>query len=190
MAAYFFSTKNGDQKSEQFSWIQEVWNKPIIDFPTPCFRDDQLRIFPLWQKPRTISISVCSPIACLSHNSYDMPGLAPLMNVLFSGRCNFQISFSDRNKTGNDCNRVFGRTMVATGMLLNKTKTPLPNVACNLGTWPQWHPPLIRHYTNSWPSYRAWPYYYWLTYFEHQIRRLKCTIVIIRCPSSAVRSSS
>ena len=33
------------------------------------------------------------PMAFLSHNSSDMPGLAPLMNVLFWGRCDFPISF-------------------------------------------------------------------------------------------------
>ena len=33
----------------------------------------------------------------LSHNSSDMPGLAPLMNVLFWGWCDFPISFSDKD---------------------------------------------------------------------------------------------
>ena len=32
----------------------------------------------------------------LSHNSSDTPGLAPLMNVLFWGRCDFPISFSGK----------------------------------------------------------------------------------------------
>ena len=33
----------------------------------------------------------------LSHNSSDTSGLAPLMNVLFWGRCDFPISFSGRD---------------------------------------------------------------------------------------------
>ena len=37
------------------------------------------------------------PIAFLFHNSSDTPGLAPLMNVLFWGRCDFLISFSGRD---------------------------------------------------------------------------------------------
>ena len=37
------------------------------------------------------------PMEFLSHNSSDTPGLAPLMNVLFWGRCDFPISFSGRD---------------------------------------------------------------------------------------------
>ena len=32
---------------------------------------------------------------CLSHSSYGMSGLAPLMNVLFWERDDFNVSFSD-----------------------------------------------------------------------------------------------
>ena len=41
------------------------------------------------------------PMASLSHSLYDMPGLAPLMNVLFQGRHDFQISFSNRDTSRN-----------------------------------------------------------------------------------------
>ena len=37
----------------------------------------------------------------LSHNSYGMPGLAPLMNVLFLGRRDFHLSSSDRDMSRN-----------------------------------------------------------------------------------------
>ena len=37
------------------------------------------------------------PMAFLSHNSSDTPGLAPLMNVLFWGRCDFPIRGCDRD---------------------------------------------------------------------------------------------
>ena len=42
----------------------------------------------------------------LSHNSSDTPGLAPLMNVLFWGRCDFPISFSGRDMSRNVWNRL------------------------------------------------------------------------------------
>ena len=37
------------------------------------------------------------PTVFLSHNSSDTQGLAPLMNVLFWGRCDLPISFSGRD---------------------------------------------------------------------------------------------
>ena len=46
------------------------------------------------------------PMAFLSHNSSDTPGLAPLMNILFWGRCNFIISFSGRDMSRNVWNRL------------------------------------------------------------------------------------
>ena len=46
------------------------------------------------------------PMAFLSHNLSDTPGLAPLMNVLFWGRCHFPISFSGRDMSRNVWNRL------------------------------------------------------------------------------------
>ena len=46
------------------------------------------------------------PMAFLSHNLSDTPGLAPLMNVLFWGRCDFPISFSGRDMSRNVWNRL------------------------------------------------------------------------------------
>ena len=46
------------------------------------------------------------PMAFLSHNSSDTPGLAPFMNVLFWGRCDFPISFSGRGMSRNVCDRL------------------------------------------------------------------------------------
>ena len=45
--------------------------------------------------------------------------------------------------------------MVETGILSNNMKSSLSNAI--LGHI-YWHPPLIRHYTKSWPYYRLWPY--------------------------------
>ena len=45
-------------------------------------------------------------MAFLYHNLSDTPGLAPLMNVLFWGRCDFPISFSGRVMSRNVWNRL------------------------------------------------------------------------------------
>ena len=50
--------------------------------------------------------SLPAPMVFLSHNSSDAPGLAPLMNVLFCGRCDFPISFSGRDMSRNVWNRL------------------------------------------------------------------------------------
>ena len=46
------------------------------------------------------------PMAFLSHNWSDTPGLATLMYVLFWGRCDFPISFSGRDMSRNVWNRL------------------------------------------------------------------------------------
>ena len=46
------------------------------------------------------------PMAFLSHNSTNTPALAPLMNVLFWGRCDFPISFPGRDMSRNVWNRL------------------------------------------------------------------------------------
>ena len=46
------------------------------------------------------------PMAFLSPNSSDMPGLDPLMNALFWGRCDFPISFSGRDMKRNVWDRL------------------------------------------------------------------------------------
>ena len=46
------------------------------------------------------------PMAFLYHNLSDTPGLAPLINDLFWGRCDFPISFSGRDMSRNVWNRL------------------------------------------------------------------------------------
>ena len=62
----------------------------------------------------------------LSHNSFDTPGLAPLMIVLFWGRCDFPISFSGRDMSRNVWNRLLGSSMVSPGILPNNMRSPSP----------------------------------------------------------------
>ena len=63
----------------------------------------------------------------LSHNSSDMPGLVPLINVLFwrwSG--DFPITFSDRDMSRNVWNRLLRSSTVDTGIFSNKMKSNSP----------------------------------------------------------------
>ena len=94
----------------------------------------------------TISISIlqtiCSwvatsllrpPIAFLSRNSSDTPGLAPLMNDIWWGRCDFRISFSGRVMSRNVLNRLWGISMVGNGILSNNMRSPFPE--CYMIFW-------------------------------------------------------
>ena len=47
--------------------------------------------------------------------------------------------------------------MVDTRIVTKIWSSPLLNVSRHYGTWPQWHPPLIK-LCNSWPCYRTGPY--------------------------------
>ena len=66
------------------------------------------------------------PMAFLSHNLSDTPGLAPLKNVLFWGRCDFPISFSGRDMLRIVWNRLWGSSMVGTGISPNNMRSPSP----------------------------------------------------------------
>ena len=73
------------------------------------------------------------PMVFLSHSSYGMPGLAPLMNVLFLGRCDFHLSSSDRDMSWNVWNRPSGSFMVDMGISSNIMKSPSPK--CYMTFW-------------------------------------------------------
>ena len=73
------------------------------------------------------------PMVFLSHSSYGMPGLAPLMNVLFWGRRDFYLSSSDRDMSWNGWNRPSGSFMVDMGISSNIIKTPSPK--CYMTFW-------------------------------------------------------
>ena len=84
----------------------------------------------------------------LSHSSYGMPGLPPLMSVLFWERRDFLVSVSGRDMSGNVWNRPSGSSMVGMGISSNIMKSPSPKCYDILGhNHIQWHPPLIRHFT-------------------------------------------
>ena len=79
------------------------------------------------------------PMAFISHNSSDTPWLAPLMNVLFWGRCDFPISFSVRDI--GICQGTFENVSKEVlwsvrGSYQTIWGPPLPNVTRHSGGWP------------------------------------------------------
>ena len=85
------------------------------------------------------------PMAFLSFNLYDTPGLAPRMNVLFWGPGDFPVSYLNRDTSWNAWNRHSGRF----GDLIQQYGVSLSRMLS------KWHsdqiPPI------SWPWYRTWP---------------------------------
>ena len=90
-------------------------------------------------------------MAFLSHNSSDTPGLAPLKNFIFWGRCDFPISFSGyvKERLKSSLRNVYGRY----GDLTKQYEVPLSRMLHGIldNDHIQWHHPLIGHYTKFWP---------------------------------------
>ena len=83
-------------------WIQKnetLWRKSgTVNFTLP-FTTSVTILISILQTFRSWAATshLRPPMAFLSHNSSDTLGLAPLMNVLFWGRCDSSISFSGRD---------------------------------------------------------------------------------------------
>ena len=89
------------------------------------------------------------PIACLSLNFHDTPGLARRMNVLFWGPGDFQVSYSNRDTFWDAWNRHSGSFTVDTGMLFSIIwSNPLTNVKWHSDPWPTVTSQPIRLSTN------------------------------------------
>ena len=107
-----------------------------LDFFLSIGRDGQLRTslydkhddfnFHITNFPFLSSNIPSSPAYGVLFYLSDTPGLAPLMNVLYWGRCNFLISFSGRDMSRNVWNRLEGSSMVGTGILPSKMRSPSP----------------------------------------------------------------
>ena len=111
--------------------------------------------------------NLCPPMAFLSHNSSDTPGLSPLMNVSFWGRFNFPISFLGRDisrKVFNSSLRKFyGRYVDC----IKQYEVPLSRMLHDIleDGHIQRHPPLIRHYTNFFTVLLIWTLLLNLTFY-------------------------
>ena len=80
------------------TWIYSCQSVGTVNFTLPFTTSvtiliSILQTFHSWAATSHLRL----PMAFLSHNSSDTPGLALLMNVSFWGRCDFQISFSGRD---------------------------------------------------------------------------------------------
>ena len=80
------------------TWIYSCQSAGTVNFKLP-FTTSVTILISILQTFRSWAATshLRPPMAFLSHNSSDTPGLAPLMNVSFWGRCDFQISFSGRD---------------------------------------------------------------------------------------------
>ena len=98
------------------------------------------------------------PMAFLSLNLYDTPGLAPRMNVLFWGPGDFPVSYSNRDTSRNAWDRYSWSFMVDTGILFSNMKYPLSRLLNDILILDQqWLPNQSDFPSISWPWCRAWP---------------------------------
>ena len=89
------------------TWICSCQSVGTVNFALPFTTNATISISILQTFRSWVATShLRPPMAFLSHNSSDTPGLAPLMNVLFWGRCDFPISFSGRDTSRNIWNRL------------------------------------------------------------------------------------
>ena len=83
------------------------WWEGMVNFILPFMTNVSISISILQTFRSWVATShLRPPMAFLSHNLSDTPGLAPLMNVLFWGRCDFPRSFSGRDMSRNIWNRL------------------------------------------------------------------------------------
>ena len=113
------------------SWICTCQSVGTVNFALPFTTNVTISISILQTFLSWVASSHLRPtLVFLSHNSSDTPGLAPLMDVVFWGRCDFPISFAGRDMSRN-LSRMFHDILDDDHI--------------------QWHPPLIGQYTNFWP---------------------------------------
>ena len=95
------------------------------------------------------------PLSFLSHSLYGMPEFAPLINVLFWGRCDFHICFSGRERLKFSLRKFYDWYWD----LIKHNEVSVSQILHAI-LWHnhiQLHPLLIRHFTKSWPCYRNGP---------------------------------
>ena len=89
------------------TWIYSCQSVRTVNFVLPFTTNVTISISILQTfRSRVATSHLRPPMALISHNSSDTPWLAPLMNLLFWGRCDFPISFSGRDMSRNVWNRL------------------------------------------------------------------------------------
>ena len=105
-----------------------------------------------------VTFHLRQPMAFLSLNSYDTPGVAPRMNVSFWWPGEFPVSYSNRDTPWNPWNRHSGSFMVDTGILFSKYEVSLTRMLNDLLILDQqWIPTGLDFPPILWPWYRSWP---------------------------------
>ena len=88
------------------TWICSCQSVGTVNFARPFTTNVTISISVLQTSRFWVATShLRPPMAILTHNSSNTPGLAPLMNDLFWGRCGFPMSFSGTNMSRNVWNR-------------------------------------------------------------------------------------
>ena len=88
---------------------------------------------------------------------YDIPGHVPRMDVLIWGRCDFPISFSNRDTSRNAWNRHWGSFMIDTGSYQAIWSSPLTNVKWHsVIDHIQWQPPTDHTFYRTRPFTEFW----------------------------------
>ena len=108
------------------------------------------------------------PMVFLSHSSYGMPGLAPLMNafILRAARLSSKLLGQGyvMERLKSSLMKFYGRY----GDLIKNYAVSLYQMLHEIlgHDHIQWHPQLIRHYTNVRPYYRTLLYYIFWPYYQ------------------------
>ena len=98
------------------------------------------------------SLFILQPIVCSSKRTYCMPGLAPLMNVIFWDCCDLNITFFGV------CYRPYLWTFYGSyGKITTHFEVPLSQMLHDIlgHDHVQWLPPLIIYFTKWWPCYQT-----------------------------------
>ena len=108
----------------------------MVNFTLPTTTNEMISIFTSQTfRSWVVIFHRRQPMAFLSLNLYDTPGLASLMNVLFWGQGDFPVSYSNRDTSWNPWNRRSGSFMVDTGSYSAIWSFPLTNVKWHSDPW-------------------------------------------------------
>ena len=146
------TTESNTSASYRCTWIYSCQSVGTVNFTLPFTTSVTILIstsqtFRSWAATSHLRQSM----AFLSHNSSDTPGPAPLMNILFWGRCDFPNKllghgYVKEERLRSSLRKFYGRY----GDLIKQYEVPLSWMLHGIldDDHLQWHPPLIRHYTN------------------------------------------
>ena len=120
------------------------------------------------------------PIVFLSHSSYGMPGLAPLMNVLLYGRRDCHLISSDRDMSWNVWNRPSGSFRVDMVISSNIMKSPSPK--CYMIFWDMVIYNDILNWSDITPIGKLITELDFITYFELITKFWSAASLLLRTP--------